>query len=480
MDRSPIAVFFSYSREDKPLRDKLEIHLSSLKRQEVISSWHDRQILAGSEWKEEIDHHIQTADIILLLISPNFVSSEYCYDIELPDAMARHEAKEAYVVPILLRPVARWEKLPFAKLQVYPSGGKPVTRWSHEDDALEDVTEGIAAAVDQLLVQRREQEQELEAWLAKVALPLSPSVQPELAKWQRLTGLTDVGIASKVEAATIARQQQQDQVRLAEQRRREQADREKQEQERLRVEQLRRQQAEAEQRAKHQSFTIAISDRIPLEMIAIPNGKFWMGSPDGEGSDDEKPRHKVTIAPFFMSKTPITQAQYQALMNKNPSSFKGEKRPVEKVSWWDAIAFCEMLSKQCDRKITLPSEAQWEYACRAGTETPFYFGQTISTEQANHSFNKSSTSDVGIFPANKFGLYDMHGNVWEWCLDHWHGNYKGAPIDGSAWLTNDKNASRLLRGGSWFNYPDRCRSAYRARNSPDDLHNGISFRVVCV
>jgi TIR domain len=132
MEQQPIEVFFSYSREDKRLRDKLDIHLSSLKRRGVISSWHDRQIVAGSEWEEEIDHHMQTADIILLLVSSDFVNSKYCYEIELPIVMARHQAKEAYVVPILLRPVAGWEGLPFAKLQVYPSGGKAVTKWSNK------------------------------------------------------------------------------------------------------------------------------------------------------------------------------------------------------------------------------------------------------------------------------------------------------------------------------------------------------------
>ena len=158
MAEQPIEVFFSYSREDKPLRDKLEKHLISLKRQGVISLWHDRQIVAGSKWEEEIDHHMRTADIILLLVSPDFVASKYCYEIELPDAMARHDAGEAYVVPILLRPVAGWKNLPFAKLQVYPSGGLAVTRWGNEDDAFVDVAEEIEVAVEKLLEQRREGE----------------------------------------------------------------------------------------------------------------------------------------------------------------------------------------------------------------------------------------------------------------------------------------------------------------------------------
>jgi len=158
MERQPIEVFFSYSREDKLLRKKLDTHLSSLKRQGVISSWHDRQIVAGSEWEEEIDRHMRTADIILLLISPNFVDSKYCYEIELPIVMSRHQAGEACVVPILLRPVAGWENLSFAKLQIYPSGGKPVTKWSNKDDAFVDVVKGIEGATIQIFALRQERE----------------------------------------------------------------------------------------------------------------------------------------------------------------------------------------------------------------------------------------------------------------------------------------------------------------------------------
>ncbi len=228
-----------------------------------------------------------------------------------------------------------------------------------------------------------------------------------------------------------------------------------------------------------QSFTLDLSNTVKLEMIAIPSGNFWMGSPDGVGSDRERPRHQVTIAPFWMSKYPITQALYQAIAGKNPSNFKGNQRPVEKVTWWEAIAFCEKLRGKGDRVFRLPSEAEWEYACRAGTETPFYFGETISTEQVNHNQHYKRTTDVGIFPPNSFGLYDMHGNVWEWCADHWHPNYNGALKDGSAWKTSNDKDSRLLRGGSWFCNPGRCRSACRGSYSPDYQLYFIGFRVAC-
>mgnify|MGYP005839573929 CR=1 FL=1 len=150
-------------------------------------------------------------------------------------------------------------------------------------------------------------------------------------------------------------------------------------------------------------------------------------------------------------------------LDPDPAKFKGDNRPVEQISWHDATEFCARLTKHTGRTYRLPSEAEWEYACRAGTTTPFYFGETITPDLVNYDGNYSygaapqgqyreATTDVGSFPPNGFGLYDTHGNVWEWCLDHWHDSYGGlfrqAPTDGSAWLSSDENKSRLLRGGS--------------------------------
>jgi formylglycine-generating enzyme required for sulfatase activity len=184
-----------------------------------------------------------------------------------------------------------------------------------------------------------------------------------------------------------------------------------------------------------------------------------------------------------------------------------DQRPVELVSWFDAMEFCSRLSQRTGRTYTLPSEAQWEYACRAGTDTPFHFGKTITTELANYDGNftyadgskgiyREQTTPVGMFPANAWGLQDMYGNVWEWCLDHWHDSYEEAPTDGSAWLKpseyNNKvttkggndNASdeerRLLRGGSWFGLPGYCRSAYRNLIQPDLADGLVGLRVVCL
>jgi formylglycine-generating enzyme required for sulfatase activity len=243
---------------------------------------------------------------------------------------------------------------------------------------------------------------------------------------------------------------------------------------------------------------------VPLEMVAIPEGTFQMGSPETEDERDnnESPQHWVTIKPFFLGKYPITQAQWQAVahfpkvereLDPDPSNFKGKNRPVECVSWYDCVEFCERLSQYTGRDYRLPSEAEWEYACRAGTTTPFHFGETITTDLANYDGNyiygagakgkyREETTPVGSFQvANAFGLYDMHGNVWEWCLDQWHDSYEGAPSDGQAWVTNDNDNHyrRLLRGGSWGSYPRLCRCAARFWNTPDYRYSPYGFRVVC-
>ncbi|MFM6859418.1 MAG: formylglycine-generating enzyme family protein [Dolichospermum sp.] len=241
---------------------------------------------------------------------------------------------------------------------------------------------------------------------------------------------------------------------------------------------------------------------LELEMIAIPGGTFVMGSLEGEeeSRSEEKPQHQVTIKPFLMGEYPITQAQCQAVaalpqvnqeLKPNPSRFKGAKRPVERVSWHDAVEFCARLSNHSQRPYRLPSEAEWEYACRAGTITPFHFGETITTELANYNGNntygdgpkgvyREETTEVGSFKiANEFGLYDMHGNVWEWCQDDWHNNYEGAPTDGSAWISNNTKSDKLLRGGSWFHSPGSCRSAFRFYLAAGFGIYDYGFRVVC-
>jgi formylglycine-generating enzyme required for sulfatase activity len=176
-------------------------------------------------------------------------------------------------------------------------------------------------------------------------------------------------------------------------------------------------------------------------------------------------------------------------MGENPSRFSGANNPVERVNWYKAKEFCKRLSEKTGREYRLPSEAEWEYACRAGTTTPFYFGETITTDLANYDgdytygngpegVDREKTTPVGSFPPNAFGLYDMHGNVWEWCEDVWHENYEGAPNDGRPWLTGGNHNRRVLRGGSWTYNPRFCRCANRYWLNPDFDFNYYGFRVV--
>jgi formylglycine-generating enzyme required for sulfatase activity len=241
------------------------------------------------------------------------------------------------------------------------------------------------------------------------------------------------------------------------------------------------------------THTANLPNGVKLEMVLIPAGSFMMGSPDSEKdrSNDEGPQHRVTISkPFYMGKFEVTQAQWQAVMGSNPSNFKNcDNCPVERVSWNDAQEFIKKLNALNDGfTYRLPSEAEWEYACRAGTTTAFSFGDSLSSTQANFNGNypygnapkgeyKGKTTPVGNYQPNAFGLYDMHGNVWEWCQDWYDENYyKNSPS------TDPKGPSagsfRVLRGGGWYDFARLCRPAIRDRGTPDDRYYFLGFRLI--
>ncbi|MHC4208007.1 MAG: formylglycine-generating enzyme family protein, partial [Planctomycetota bacterium] len=215
-------------------------------------------------------------------------------------------------------------------------------------------------------------------------------------------------------------------------------------------------------------------------MVRLEVGKFARGSKE---SDDEQPIREVKLDGFEIGAMPVTQAQYLAIMGENPSLFTGDDLPVESVSWKDAMDFCRKLSKKTGRQYTLPSEAQWEYACRAGSSGRYGFGDDASQldQYAWYTTNsKDSTHPVGRKKPNDWGLYDMHGNVWEWCLDHSHDNYDGAPCDGSAWQDLDAVSPRVFRGSSWSDSAESCRCSSRSGSYPGYRGENVGFRVVLV
>lgn len=232
---------------------------------------------------------------------------------------------------------------------------------------------------------------------------------------------------------------------------------------------------------------------VPLEMVKIPGGSLLMGSPEDEFKREkeyESPQHQVHLRGFYIGRFEVTQAQWVAVMGTNPSNFRGDDLPVDSVSWHEANEFCRKLTEMTGRRYRLPTEAEWEYACRGGTTTPFHFGPTITTEVANYDGNLSyrdeprgkllsRTTPVGSYAvANSYGLFDMHGNLHEWCQDVLHNGYQGAPTDGSAWeRPYTDSIQRILRGGSWSSDPDFCRSAVRIRAAATLKSYVIGLRV---
>jgi formylglycine-generating enzyme required for sulfatase activity len=234
---------------------------------------------------------------------------------------------------------------------------------------------------------------------------------------------------------------------------------------------------------------------VNLEMVLIPQGSFTMGSPTSEvGRDsDEGPQRVVNVNKFVMGKYEVTQAQWIAVMGTNPSLIKGDNLPVERVTWDEAQEFCRRLNARLgvsgSTGYRLPTEAEWEYAARAGTTTPFAFGETINADIVNYygltfydgapvGIYRATTVNVGsLGVANGWGLYDMHGNVWEWCEDDYHSSYSGAPVNGSAWIDTPRAALRVFRGGGWNNLALGCRSAVRYRLTQGFRDDVVGFRL---
>jgi formylglycine-generating enzyme required for sulfatase activity len=522
----PIKVFISYSHRDDELKDTLITHLANLKRQKKIAAWQDRAIEGGQEWEAQIKQQLESAQIILLLISPDFMASDYCYDIEMERAIARHDARTARVIPVILRP-CDWKDSPFSKLQALPKDAKPITQWSDRDDAFLDVVQGIRRAVESPIkkvdqppgkmklnsslehphTQLQENtfssmNDQLECaevrprlWLEELSrrkiLLLVGSISGALSAWaisrffsQKLENLPSGPLQNPIKNVTkpnsnTSAKNLSKKVQKVE----------------FTVATVNSSNQTIKEKRRIDLLMVPLGSGIILEMASIPAGSFQMGSLPMESKDkaDERPQHLVKTPAFWMGIHTITQSQWKTVaswkkvqydLTPDPSVYKGDNHPVEKISWFEAVEFCNRLSRNLGRRYRLPSEAEWEYACRGGTKTPFHFGETLTPDLANYDHGlrgttRGQTTEVGSFKvANEFGLYDMHGNVMEWCQDHWHSNYDGAPNDGGEWEMKAKPASQVTRGGSWNNASWECRSASRSNYGAKDKEDVIGFRVV--
>ena len=217
-------------------------------------------------------------------------------------------------------------------------------------------------------------------------------------------------------------------------------------------------------------------------MLLVEGGQFDMGGADEEAFGSEKPVHRVTLSSFYLGKYPVTQSVWTEVMENNPSHFKGNQRPVETVSWEDAQKFIGKLNNMTGKTYRLPSEAEWEYAARGGAllegEGYLYAGSDKLKQVGWYDENSDGgIHEVGLKYPNELGLYDLSGNVWEWCQDQWHENYESAPDDGSAWEDRDAGPSRVIRGGSWINFSRFCRVASRHLYEPAYRSTYLGFRL---
>jgi formylglycine-generating enzyme required for sulfatase activity len=483
-------VFISYSHVDRIWVERLQRMMAPLLRAtgQELRLWDDSQIEDGRPWRPAIEAALAEAKVALLLVSDAFLASEFVINEELPALLA---AAKAEGVPILWASVGPCH-VEVTEIYHYQAVLSP----SRHLKAMDEVE--LAEALKTITLAIRE------AALAALKPVLPEAVPPPSAPDGPRTsgsGLSVAGASGPAEAvgtpaarAPGGRKSAVFWVKSALVRRSGGG-----------WEVVERRDVEV------RGWQVDLGDGVDLPLIELPAGELVMGSPadEEERDSDEGPLHRVRLERFLIGQRPITQAQWRAVARQvpplgqswqlelalNPSRFSDQpdsaQRPVEQVSWHDASEFCRRLSVLSGDNYTLPSEAQWEYACRAGTTTPFAFGEMITPELANYDgtsryangpegLNRGQTTPVGMFPANAWGLQDMHGNVWEWCLDHWHGGYAGAPFDGSAWVSGGDQDRRLLRGGSWFFLPRYCRSAYRSLARPVDRLNFLGFRVCCL
>jgi formylglycine-generating enzyme required for sulfatase activity len=489
-------LFISYSHVDRDWVERLQTMIRPLVRSHGLRLWDDSQIRPGDKWRQEIETALAAAKVALLLVSSDFLASEFVTNSELPQLLTAAEEEGLCILWVPLRP-SLVRRTPIDAYQALLDPARPLVRMDpvEQEEALVE----IALAIEKALAPRQD------------SPPAAAKTQGDSAERPRQAAAPSSGssvLASADRQAVAAARSEAVQAEAAKPEAaeptpapfplqpfatstcllRQEGGRWSMERRPLQVE----------------GYREELGEGVELTMVKIPAGSFLMGSPEDEPerTEAEGPQHQVTLGSFFMAQTPIIQAQWRAVagwqklerdLKPDPSKFKGANRSVEQVSWFDALEFCRRLSQRTGLRYGLPSEAKWEYACRASSTTPFHFGATLTPDLANYNGNfaygegsmgthRKQTTDVASFPANAWGLHDMHGNVREWCEDHWHDSYNFAPGNEQPWLipAAADDEPRLLRGGSWGYYPRNCRSAYRDFAHPGCRSVIIGFRVCCL
>lgn len=430
-------VFIGYSHADEAWAERLHLILGPLLRGKTkqLKLWDDFRMEADLRWPETIQEDLAGTKVAVLLLSNNFMASEFLIGRPFLSLIKTAETEGVQVLAVSISPCCV-EETAFLEYPELLPGDQYLDAMSvaQSTDALSKIAMAIRDA------------------LCEIGRPHGLAAQPPSPRTKSVEGVPlEVG-----EFRSTGRLWQADRCL-----------------------------------AEGQHLRVALGYGVTLTLIKMPAGTFMMGS-----------HHRVRLQGFWIGQTPITQAQWRAVASQdpppghrwrlrlktNPSKFcdgsDSDLRPVEQISWNNAMEYCRRLSALSGDLYTLPSEAQWEYACRAGSETPYSTGHAISPSLAKYDYNGGAgTTPVGTFPANAWGLIDMHGNVEEWCLDHWHSDYRGAPDDGSAWLYEKGDNADLrmgvLRGGTWYAPASHCRSSSRHTYQRDYKNHATGLRVCC-
>ncbi len=493
MQQKPFKTFIIYARKDEAYKNELLSHLRPLIRSKLIEVWHDGDICPGEEWDKLIKNNLEESELILILVSVHCLDSDYIYDQELAQAFVNVTSRNAKIITIILSPCA-WQLDPvLSGMQGLPKGMLPVNKWPNKDDAWLNVVEDLAQTVKKIVEERAEAERivrekqeaeeksrrEKEQLKINEARLIAKKTEKRLFKVMKELNVGSDTLVEYLHKHGHTEVKDDLNTKIS-----------KEQYEFL----LKQFTPDKLQKLKSEDKTPK-EDPFYGEMILVKGGTFQMGS---NKSRDEQPIHSVTLNSFYIGKHPVTQKQWKAIMGDNPSAFKGDDLPVERVSWNDIQEFLKKLNaKYPGKNYRLPTEAEWEYAARGGNlskgyeysgsdtidEVAWYWENSgdkrLSGEWDYNKLmaNRCQTHPVGQKKPNELGIYDMSGNVFEWCEDTWHDNYNGAPKDGSAWVDN-KSSLRVHRGGSWSGGERFCRIAHRLTYSPGTGGISLGFRLI--